>query len=196
MADPSTQKSFQRRFIRASLTLPLKSVKNLSNRRPDIGFLPTPANVVDAALDLAEIQPNDRLYDLGSGDGRLLIAAAQRFGISGVGIDIDRDRVAEARQKALQAGLSQLLAFYQQDLYTCDFSEATVVFLYLLPHLNLRLRPLLFAQLAPGARVISLDFDMADWLPDRVISIPIEEDEVATLYRWVIPDTLPPELIP
>lgn len=171
-------------------------MESLSNRRPDIGFLPTPANVVEAALDLAEIQPNDRLYDLGSGDGRLLIAAAQRFGISGVGIDIDRDRVAEARQAAVQAGLSQLVVFHQQDLYTCDFREATVVFLYLLPHLNLRLRPLLFDQLAPGARVISLDFDMADWLPDRVVSVPIEADELATLYRWVIPAKLPPGLIP
>ncbi|EKQ69578.1 Putative RNA methylase family UPF0020 [Leptolyngbyaceae cyanobacterium JSC-12] len=158
----------------------------MPDRRPDIGFLPTPPEVVEGILQLAKLDPNDLVYDLGCGDGRILIAAAQRFGIRGVGIDIDRDRVHEATQSAHQAGVHHLLTFYQQDLYESQFGDATVLILYLLPHLNLKLRPRLWEQLKPGTRVISHDFDMGDWQPEHKIKIPIEAGEVATLYLWTI----------
>ncbi|GAB4338829.1 MAG: hypothetical protein OHK0047_29280 [Leptolyngbyaceae cyanobacterium] len=158
------------------------------HRRPDIGYIPTPPHVVDALFTLAQITTDDVLYDLGCGDGRILITAAQRFGARGVGIDIDRDRVQESIHNAEAAGVAHLVQFYCQDLYTSDFQEATVVILYLLPHLNLKLRPQLFAQLQPGTRIISHDFDMGDWPPEKVLQIPIEADEIATLYAWTIPD--------
>lgn len=154
--------------------------------RPDIGFIPTPLEVVEVMLSLANLTFDDVLYDLGCGDGRILIAAAQRFGVRGVGIDIDGDRIQEATQQAQQAGVAHLVQFRQQDLYESDFSEATVVILYLLPHLNLRLRPTLLAQLKAGDRILSHDFDMGDWKPDAIVQVPIEAGEVATVYRWVV----------
>lgn len=156
--------------------------------RPDIGYIPTPPHVVDALLTLAQITANDVLYDLGCGDGRILVTAAQRFGARGVGIDIDIDRVKESIHNAEVAKVSHLVQFYCQDLYSSNFQNATVVILYLLPHLNLKLRPQLFAQLRPGTRIISHDFDMGDWPPEKIFQIPIEADEVATLYTWTIPN--------
>lgn len=154
-------------------------------RKPDIGFIPMPPEAVTATLTLAKLTRDDVLYDLGSGDGRVVIAAAEQFGTRGVGIDIDPQRIQEACEKARQARVSDRVQFRQQDLFESDFSEATVVVLYLLPHLNLRLRSILFRQLKPGTRVISHDFDMGDWQPEQVIRLPIEEE--STLYYWVIP---------
>lgn len=153
-------------------------------RKPDIGFVPTPLALVDAMLTLAEVQANDILYDLGSGDGRILIRAAQCFGTRGVGLEIDRDRLREAEVEVQRAGVSHLVSFRHQDLFEGNFSEATVVILYLLPHLNLRLRPHLLHQLQPGTRLISRDFDMGNWLPDRVLNVP--EPEESVLYYWRI----------
>jgi cyclopropane fatty-acyl-phospholipid synthase-like methyltransferase len=156
-------------------------------RKPDIGYIPTPWEVVDALFEWVPITAADVVYDLGSGDGRILIAAAQRFGARGVGIDIDRDRIQEAHANAEAAGVAHQLTFQHQDLYTSDFSPATIVILYLLPHLNLKLRPQLFRQLKPGTRVISHDFDMGDdWLPEQKIQVAIEADEIATLYLWIM----------
>ncbi|MDY6781693.1 MAG: class I SAM-dependent methyltransferase [Cyanobacteriota bacterium] len=152
-------------------------------RQPDIGFIPTPEAAVEAMLELAKVDRADVLYDLGSGDGRIPIAAAA-FGTRGVGIDLDPQRIREAREKARCAGVGDRVEFREQDLFECDFSPATVVFLYLLPHLNLRLRPALFRQLQPGTRIISLDFDLGDWLPQRKLSLPIPEE--STLYYWVV----------
>lgn len=159
----------------------------MSPRRPDIGFIPTPLNVMEVMLDLAQLSSKDVVYDLGCGDGRILIAAAQRYGVRGVGIDIDPDRIQAANHQAELAGVSHLIQFQQQDLYESDFHEATVVILYLLPHLNLKLRPALWAQLQPGSRILSHDFDMGDWAPNTVIQVPIEADEIATVYHWIIP---------
>ena len=152
-------------------------------RRPDIGYLPTELGTVKALLALAEIQPTDVIYDLGSGDGRVVIQAAQQFGVRGVGIDIDPVRIQDAQEKAKQAGVSYLVEFRQADLYTANVQDATVVVLYLLPHLNLRLRPRLLEQLAPGTRLLSHQFDMGDWPPDRVVTVQGEEEE-SILYRW------------
>lgn len=152
--------------------------------KPDIGYLPTPQAVVEAMLELADVNSNDVLYDLGSGDGRVLITAAQRFGTRGIGIDIDPKRVRQGTENAQKAGVSDRVTFRQQDLFESTFSDATVVVLYLLPHLNLKLRPALLHQLRPGTRIVSHDFDMADWQPDRVVQVQAEEP--ATLYLWVL----------
>jgi ribosomal protein L11 methylase PrmA len=152
--------------------------------KPDIGYLPTPSEVVEAMLMLAEVTQDDILYDLGSGDGRILITAAQRFGTQGVGIDIDPKRVRQGFENAKQAGVSDLVTFRQQDLFESDFREATIVILYLLPHLNLKLRPALFAQLPPKTRILSHDFDMGDWQPDRIVEV--QSEDPAILYRWTI----------
>lgn len=152
-------------------------------RRPDIGYLPTELGTVQALLALAEIQPTDVIYDLGSGDGRVVIQAAQQYGVRGVGIDIDPVRIQQAQNQAQQAGVSPLVEFRPADLYTANFQDATVVVLYLLPHLNLRLRPRLLEQLAPGTRILSHQFDMGDWRPDRVVTVQGEEEE-SILYRW------------
>jgi ribosomal protein L11 methylase PrmA len=160
--------------------------------KPDIGYIPTVPAVVDAILTLAEVNKQDIVYDLGSGDGRVLIAAAQQFGARGVGIDIDPARIRDAETNARQAGVADLVTFHQQDLYKSNFWEATVVVLYLLPHLNLRLRPMLFQQLRPGVRLVSHDFDMGDWHPNQTIQVQAEEP--ATLYQWVMPLQIPQHL--
>jgi SAM-dependent methyltransferase len=162
--------------------------------RPDIAFIPTPADAIEAMLDLAQITAADRLYDLGCGDGRLLIRAVQRCGCRGVGIDVDPVQIGAAISAAQAAGVSDRIVFRQENLYTSDFTEATVVALYLLPHLNLRLRPRLLA-LHPGTRIVSHQFDMGDWLPDQVVKLePSEED--STLYLWTVPAEMPLHLKP
>lgn len=158
-------------------------------QKPDIGFIPTPTVVMEGMFDLLQIMPQDVIYDLGCGDGRILITAAQRFGAKGVGIDVDRDRIQEATANAIAARVSDRVTFHHQNLYESDFSSATIVILYLLTHLNLKLRPQLLEQLKPGTRIVSHDFDMGDWTPDQVMHIPIEADEIATLYYWVMPFT-------
>jgi SAM-dependent methyltransferase len=152
-------------------------------RRPDIGFIPTPEAAIDTLLELANMTPSDVMYDLGCGDGRILITAAQRYGIRGVGIDIDLERVQEAKQNAKQADLSDQVIFLEQDLFETDCSEASVVVLYLLPHLNLNLRPQLREQLKPGSRILSVDFDMDDWKPDAIVKLPHIPEE-STIYCW------------
>ena len=153
-------------------------------RKPDIGYVPTPPEVVEAMLTLADVTATDVLYVLGSGDGRIVIMAAQRYGTRGVGIDIDPQRIEQATEQAKQAGVSDRVTFYQQDLFKADFSQATIVVLYLLPHLNLKLRSTLRQQLQSGARIISRDFDLGDWPPDRVMQI--SEPEECTLYCWTV----------
>lgn len=163
--------------------------QEMPHRQPDIGYIPTDWEVVEAMLTLAKVSSDDVLYDLGSGDGRIAIAAARRFGTRSVGIDIDPERIWEANEQAQRVGVSEYVEFRLQDLFECDFSDATVVSLYLLPHLNLRLRPELFRQLKPGKRVLSHDFDMGDWKPEQVIHIQTPEE--STLYCWVIPGNKP-----
>lgn len=161
----------------------------LKNRRPDIGFIPTEPEMIQEVFALVNITSSDVIYDLGCGDGRVAISAALEFGCRAVGIDIDPQRVKEAQENALQAKVSNLVEFRLDDLFTCNFSEATVVFLYLLPHLNLRLKPQLLQQLKPNSRIVSRDFDMGDWLPEKSIMIATAEEE-CMLYLWHIPGNL------
>jgi SAM-dependent methyltransferase len=159
-------------------------------REPDVIYVPTPQAVVDEMLAIAKVTKNDVIYDLGSGDGRIPITAARKFGTRGVGIDINPQRIQEANANAQQAGVTDLVKFRQQDLFETDFSEATVVTLYLLPSLNVKLRPELFRQLKPGTRIVSHDFDMGDWKPERVV----QTQEGSTIYYWVVPEEVPANL--
>lgn len=157
----------------------------MAANRPDIAFIPTPTDAMEAMLDLAQVTAQDVLYDLGCGDGRLLIRAVQRCGCRGVGIDIDPAQIEAAQAGATAAGVCDRITFRLGDLYDSNFADATVVALYLLPHLNLRLRPRLLAQLRPGSRIVSHQFDMGDWQADQVVTLaPSEED--STLYLWTI----------
>lgn len=155
----------------------------------DVPYVPTPRAVVDRMLEMADVDENDVVYDLGSGDGRIVIRAADQYGARGVGIEIDPERIREARENAEEAGVSDRVEFRQGDLFKADLSEATVVTLYLLPSVNRELRPKLFEELAPGTPVVSHDFDMGDWEPEA-------QDEVNgnTIYRWTIPETIPEHL--
>lgn len=160
----------------------------------DAPYVPTPQVVVDRMLAMAEVGADDVVYDLGSGDGRVVITAAQHFGARGVGIEIDPQLVAEARANAEAAGVSDRVQFRQEDLFTADLSEATVVTLYLLPEVNLRLRPLLLSQLKPGTRIISHSFDLGDWEPEEV-EVVRGPHKLHILYKWTVPEVVPPELL-
>jgi Methyltransferase domain len=154
----------------------------IAQQKLDVPYVPTPTAVVNAMLTLGNVRKNDVLYDLGSGDGRIVITAAQKFGTRGVGIDIDPQRVKEANQNAQKAGVTDRVQFRQQDLFTTDLSSATVVTLYLLPEINLKLRPRLLSQLKPGTRIVSHAFDMGDWKPQKVVQVGGE-----TIYYWTVP---------
>lgn len=162
-------------------------VRDDSTTRPargaDVVYVPTPQPVVDAMLELAEVQPGDVLYDLGSGDGRIPITAARRYGVRAIGIDIDPDMVREADANARQAGVTGLVSFREGDLFEEDFRDADVVTLYLLNSLNLKLRPRLLAELEPGTRIVSHAFGMGDWAPERTLQVGN-----STLYRWTVPE--------
>ncbi len=151
-------------------------------RTPDVIFVPTPQEVVEAMLKMAQVGPNDVLYDLGSGDGRIPITAAKTYGIRAVGIDIDPQRVREANEAARVAGVADKVRFLNQDLFTTDIREATVVTLYLLPSLNLRLIPKLNSELRVGARVVSHAFDMGEAKPLQTQTL-----NGRTVYFWRTP---------
>jgi cyclopropane fatty-acyl-phospholipid synthase-like methyltransferase len=155
-------------------------------RSPDVIFVPTPQEVVDAMLKLAKVTKNDVIYDLGSGDGRIPITAAKTYGARGVGIDIDPQRIKEATENLKTAGVGDRVKFLNQDLFTTDISEATVVTLYLLPSLNVKLIPKLNKELKPGTRIVSHAFDMSS---DGTERKPRETLNVngRTVYFWTIP---------
>ncbi|MBI4886898.1 MAG: class I SAM-dependent methyltransferase [Acidobacteria bacterium] len=151
---------------------------------PRAPFVATPPDVVDRMLRLAQTGPQDVVYDLGCGDGRIVIAAARRFGARGVGVDIDPVRIDEARANAKAAGVERLVTFRVQDALETDVSEATVVTLYLVSALNVKLRPRLASQLRPGARVVSHNFTIGDWEPDVVDVFTSADGLSRTLYLW------------
>jgi precorrin-6B methylase 2 len=156
--------------------------------RKDVPYVPTPQEVVDEMLRIANVGKNDVVYDLGSGDGRLVITAVKKFGAKrGVGVDIDPQRVKESNENAQAAGVTDRVKFLNQDLFKTDIKEATVVTLYLLPDVNMRLRPMLWSDLKPGTRVVSHAFDMGDWEPEKTAHV-----DGRTIYFWTIPATKPP----
>ena len=139
-------------------------------RRPDVIFVPTPEEVVEAMLQVANVTKNDIVYDLGSGDGRIPVTAAKKYGARGVGIDIDPQRIKEAQENIAKNNVGNLVKVMNADLFTTDISEATVVTLYLLPSLNEKLKPKLMKELKPGTRIVSHAFDMGDWKPEKADS--------------------------
>lgn len=161
-------------------------------REPDVIFVPTPQAAVDRMLELAELKPGDILYDLGCGDGRIVATAAKKYGVRAVGVDIDPLRVAEARRTVRTNGVAHLVTIRKADIFELDFSEANVVTLYLLPELNVRLMPKL-AQLKPGTRIISFEFDMRGAKPQQVVHIDLNKPETPlnerprVIYRWTVP---------
>jgi SAM-dependent methyltransferase len=151
---------------------------------PRAPYVATPPDVVDRMLMLATVTPRDLVYDLGCGDGRIVIAAAQKFGARGVGVDIDPARIAEAQRNAARAQVEHLVTFHTQDVMDTDVSEATVVTLYLLAAQNVALRPILTSRLRPGARIVSHNFAMGDWDPDVVDVFTSADGQSRTLYLW------------
>ena len=151
--------------------------------KPDVVYVPTPQAVVDAMLQLGDVKATDVVYDLGSGDGRIVIAAAKKYGATGVGFEIDPALVKKARENAVAAGVSGRVRFVAQDLFTADLSRATVVTLYLLQSINERLRPKLVRQLKPGARVVSHVFNMGpEWPPEKTITV-----DRSRIFLWSMP---------
>ncbi|PVH28139.1 SAM-dependent methyltransferase [Pararhodobacter oceanensis] len=148
----------------------------------DVPFVPTDESAVEAMLSLAKVGPNDVLYDLGSGDGRILITAARDRDTRGIGIEVDPQRIADAMDEASWAGVECLVDFVEEDIFTADIREATVVTMYLLETVNLQLRPKLLDQLRPGTRVVSHAFDMADWVADDRLRVA-----GSNIYLWIIP---------
>jgi SAM-dependent methyltransferase len=156
---------------------------------PDRSLAPyvvTSPDVVEEALRLAGVGKDDLVYDLGSGDGRIVIAAARRYGARGIGFELEPDLVRRAEENARLAGVSHLVQFRQQDVLTVDLSPATVVTVYLSPEANLLLRPRMQEQLRPGARIVSYEFNMGDWLPDVFRQVRDESGRVRALYLWRI----------
>ena len=152
------------------------------SRPLDVPYVPTNQKVVKAMLKLAKVKKSDVVYDLGCGDGRIVITAAKDYGASGVGVDIDPQRIKEANENAKKAKVADKVKFVEGDLFEMDFSKATVVTLYLLPAINLKLRPKLLEQLKPGTRIVSHAFDMGDWKPEQTRVV-----EGATIYFWTVP---------
>ena len=198
-----------------NVTVPQPETKEQSIKcQLDAPYLPTPENVIEEMLKLGGVNKGDVLYDLGSGDGRVVIAAAQKFGTRGVGVELDPSRIQEANENAKKAGVTDRVQFLQKDLFQTDISKATVVTLYLLPDVNLKLRPRLLSQLKPGTRIVSHEFHMGEWKPQQVVKVlgpkqgenflyrdescytmllPAQQRE-HTLYYWVVPQNIPNSL--
>jgi SAM-dependent methyltransferase len=153
----------------------------------DVPYVPTPQDVVDTMLTIAQVGPSDYVIDLGSGDGRIVVTAASKFGAQGFGVDLNPRRIAEAVENAKKAGVSDRAQFFQRNLFETDFSRATVLTMYLLPDVNLQLRPKIL-DLKPGTRIVSHDFDMAEWKPDHsVIMRSSQTGYNDRIYFWVVP---------
>lgn len=149
----------------------------------DVVYVPTPHDAVHRMLEMADVKPDDRLIDLGSGDGRIVVQAARDWGVKdAMGVDIDPQRIAEANENARAAGVQDRVRFVEQDLFTLDFSNATVVTMYLLDSLNLKLRPVILDKLKPGTRVVSHVFSMGDWEPDQTIMV-----RGLNAFLWIVP---------
>lgn len=150
--------------------------------RLDVPFVPTPQIVVDKMLELANIKKDDFLIDLGSGDGRIPVTAAQRFGVRALGVDINPQRIKEANERAQAAAVTNLVEFRQADLFDTDISQANVLTMYLLPSVNMKLRPKIWSDMKPGSRVVSHAFDMGDWAPEQKVTV-----DGRTVFLWTVP---------
>jgi 23S rRNA G2445 N2-methylase RlmL len=172
--------------IAALSVLPASTVTIVTGQQPalptpDIHYVPTSGGVTDAMLKLAHVTADDVVYDLGSGDGRIVIAAAKKYGARGVGVELDAALIRDATKNAAKAGVADKVTFVQGDLFKTRLSDATVVTLYLSNSINMRLRSLLQTQLKPGSRVVSHRFEMGDWRPDATVRL-----EGTSVFLWTI----------
>ena len=161
------------------VSAPLASQQESGNR--DVPYVPTPPEVVETMLKLGEVKKGDIVYDLGCGDGRIVIMAAQKFDARGTGVDLNPERIKEAEESARKAGVSDRVRFIEKNLFDVDIHDATVVTLYLLPEVNLRLRPKLLRELKVGTRIVSHQFDMVDWKPDKKVEVSWR-----SVYLWAV----------
>ncbi|MCW5981180.1 MAG: class I SAM-dependent methyltransferase [Bryobacteraceae bacterium] len=168
--------------LAAALALPAQ----YQDGQYDVPYVPTPQEVVDGMLDLAQVKKTDLVYDLGCGDGRIVVTAARKYGARAVGVDINPERISEAQKNAKEAGVTDRVKFVQGNLFEADIKDASVVTLYLLSSVNLKLRPKLLAELKPGTRIVSNTFDMGDWKPDKQTEV-----NGRRLYFWIVPKKAP-----
>lgn len=189
------QNSFSRRRALLVLAAPLSAAVAFGqapqpSRQPDVPYVPTTEEAVAAMLKLAGVTKDDVVYDLGCGDGRIVVSAAKAYGAKAVGIDIDPERIAEANANAKKAGVENLVRFEENDLFKADIHEASVVTLFLLSSVNMRLRPKLLAELKPGTRVVSNTFEMRDWRPDKTLELDAPEEAFLSrrLFLWTVPE--------
>ena len=172
------------RVVQALCTLVLVSAPlapQQENDRGEVPYVPTPPEVVETMLKLGDVKKGDIVYDLGCGDGRIVITAAQRFEARGTGVDINPERIKEAKENAQKAGVSDRVRFIEKNLFDVDIHDATVVALYLLPEVNLRLRPKLLRELKVGTRIVSHQFDMVEWKPDKKVDVSWR-----SVYLWTV----------
>jgi hypothetical protein len=172
-------------------TLPGLSLAADQHPHADVPFVPTPPGVVAAMLGIADVGPEDYVIDLGSGDGRIVIAAAKQRGARGTGVEIDGALVGAARHEAQREGVAGRVEFMEQSIFVAEIGQATVIMMYLYPRLMLQLRPRLFAELRPGTRIVSHDFDMESWRPDARVTVPVPDKPYgppsSEVYLWIIP---------
>jgi precorrin-6B methylase 2 len=168
-------------LIMSLLAVPCFAQESAPAKPLDVPYVPTPQEVVDEMLKMANVHTGDIVYDLGCGDGRIVVTAAQKYGTRGVGVDLNPERIKEAKENAEKAGVANLVTFREGDLFQADISEATVVTLYLLPSVNEKLRPKLWRDLKSGSRVVSHNYDMGDWKPEKETSL----DE-HSIFFWTI----------
>ena len=179
------------RFAGAAVTLGALAIAPARALEPRVPYVPTPQEVVDRMLEVAKVGPHDYLIDLGSGDGRIVVTAARKFGTRGFGVDLNPERIRESNENARKAGVTEKVAFYQRDLFETSLGAATVITMYLLPQVNIELRPRLL-DLKPGTRLVSHDFDMGDWKADQYIKIEAQAKYggaggTSEIYLWIVP---------
>ena len=189
MAHP-TKRAFHALLVGAALSLAafgIAAAQPAVENQPalDVPFVPTPQETVDRMLSIAKVTDSDYLIDLGSGDGRIPITAAKKFGTKGMGVDLNPVRIAESNAAAKEAGVTDKVEFKQGDLFLQDISKATVLTMYLLPDVNMKLRPKIWSDLKPGTRIVSHAFTMGDWTPEETTTGP---DGRNTVYLWIVPD--------
>jgi precorrin-6B methylase 2 len=170
----------------ARQTAPAQEKETRTDKKPDVIFVPTPQEVVDKMLELAAVKKGELVYDLGCGDGRIVVTAAKKFGAKGVGYDIDPERVKESMENVRKSDVGDLVSIKQKDIFTLDLSDANVVTLYLLPTLNVKLIPQL-EKLKPGSRIVSHAFDMKGVKPRDVVQVKCSDGQTRTVYLWVTP---------
>jgi SAM-dependent methyltransferase len=167
-------------IVSSGLNLPLSQAQE----GKIVPYVPTPQAVVDRMLELAQVKKGDVVYDLGSGDGRIVVTAAKKYGIKAIGFEIDPQRIKESHENIKKAGVENLVEIRQQDIRTVDLSQASVLTMYLLPEVNLMIRPNIWKQMKPGSRIVSHDFDMGDWKPLKTEQIKDDSSWDHTLYLW------------